>query len=174
MKFELPDRRIQLVGSDHYIAPSAVLIGAVTLRSGVSIWFGTILRADNDVIVIGADSNVQDGAVLHTDPGLELRIGARVTIGHRSILHGCVVGDGALIGMGTTVLNGAVIGHRCLIGANSLVTEGMRLPDGHLAFGAPARVRRPLSATELAALEDSAAIYRAKGRLYAASLVACV
>jgi carbonic anhydrase/acetyltransferase-like protein (isoleucine patch superfamily) len=158
------------LGNGAWVAPSADLIGDVRLGSRCSVWFGAVIRADNTPIIIGDDSNIQDGAIGHSDPGAPLTVGARVTVGHMAILHGCTVGDGALIGMGARVLNGAVIGTRCLVGAGALVTEGKSFEPGMLIVGAPARVLRPLSEQELAMLEMSAAHYAEKAAHYARSL----
>lgn len=153
-----------------WAAPSADLIGDVRLAARASVWFGAVIRADNTPILVGEDSNIQDGAVGHSDPGAPLTIGARVTVGHQAILHGCTVGDGALIGMGARVLNGAIIGERCLVGAGALVTEGKSFPAGMLIVGAPAKAIRPLGEQELAMLALSAAHYADKAAHYAANL----
>lgn len=153
-----------------WAAPSADLIGDVRLGTRASIWFGAVIRADNTPIVIGDDSNVQDGAVGHSDPGAPLTIGRGVTVGHQAILHGCTVGDGALVGMGARVLNGAVIGERCLVGAGALVTEGKVFEPRMLIVGSPARAIRALSDAEVAALALSAAHYAAKAAHYATSM----
>lgn len=147
---------------DVYVAPGARLIGQVTLREGASVWFNAVLRGDNEPIVIGAGSNIQDGAVCHTDPGFPLDIGDEVTVGHGAILHGCTIGGGSLIGMGAVVLNGARIGRGCLIGANALVTEGKEIPDFSMVLGQPARVVRSLDAAAVANLRAAAAVYRAR------------
>jgi len=158
------------LGEGAWAAPSADLIGDVRLGARASIWFGAVIRADNTPIIIGDESNIQDGAVGHSDPGAPLTIGRRVTVGHQAILHGCTVGGLALIGMGARVLNGAVIGERCLVGAGALVTEGKSFEPGMLIVGSPARVLRPLSEHELAALEVSAAHYAEKAAHYASHL----
>ena len=145
---------------DWWVAPGARLIGRVILEPGASVWFNAVLRGDNEPIVVGAGSNVQDGCVCHTDLGFPLTIGSDCTVGHMAILHGCTVGAGSLIGMGATVLNGAVIGAGTLVGAGSLVTEGKAIPDGVLAVGRPARVVRALTAEESAGLARTAAGYR--------------
>ncbi|MGB0508277.1 MAG: gamma carbonic anhydrase family protein, partial [Pikeienuella sp.] len=129
---------------DYWVAPGAQVMGNVVLRKGASVWFNAVLRGDNELIEVGVDSNVQDGAVLHTDPGCPLVIGENCTIGHQAILHGCTIGDGALIGMGATILNGAVIGPGCLVGANALVTEGKEFPAASLIVGSPAKAVRQL------------------------------
>ncbi len=157
-------------GDGAWAAPSADLIGDVRLGARASIWFGAVIRADNTPILIGDESNVQDGAVGHSDPGAPLVIGARVTVGHQAILHGCTVGDGALIGMGARVLNGAVIGEQCLVGAGALVTEGKMFEPRMLIVGSPARAIRALSEAEVAALAVSAAHYADKATHYAARL----
>ena len=154
-----------------WIAPSADVIGDVRLGEDVSIWFGAVVRADNGPMTIGAGSNVQDGAMLHSDPGSPLTIGTGVTIGHHAILHGCTIGNDVLVGMGATVLNGAVIGDGCLIGAGALVTEGKLFPPGSLIVGAPARVARGLSEAEQAGLRAAAAGYVRRRGGYAAGLV---
>ncbi len=146
-------------GGEYWIAPGASVIGKVTLKKNASIWFGAVLRGDNEPIVVGENSNVQDQSVLHTDAGVALRIGANVTIGHRAMIHGAMVGDGSLIGIGAILLNGARIGSGCIIGAGALVTEGKVIPDGMLALGAPARVVREVTPEEREMLAASAAHY---------------
>ena len=142
-----------------WIAPDAQVVGHVILAEDVGIWFGAAIRGDNEPIRIGARSNIQEGAVLHSDMGFPLTIGADVTIGHRAILHGCSIGDGALIGMGATVMNGARIGAGSIIGAGALVTEGKEIPEGSLVMGAPAKVIRALDAETRQRLLGSAAHY---------------
>jgi carbonic anhydrase/acetyltransferase-like protein (isoleucine patch superfamily) len=154
------------VAADAWIAPDAQVIGRVRLGQGASVWFGAVLRGDNEFIEVGVGSNVQDLCVLHTDMGFPLTIGADCTIGHRAILHGCTIGNGTLVGMGATVLNGAVIGQGCLIGAGALVTEGKVVPDGALVLGAPGKVVRDLDDAARAALLASAAGYRANARRF--------
>ena len=160
----------QLAGTA-WAAPSADLIGDVRLAEGASVWFGAVIRADNTPISIGEQSNIQDGAICHSDPGTPLTIGARVTVGHQAILHGCTVGSGALIGMGARVLNRAVIGERCLVGAGALVTEDKVFEPGYLIVGSPARAVRPLTEAELAALEVSALQYAEKATAYSTGLM---
>jgi carbonic anhydrase/acetyltransferase-like protein (isoleucine patch superfamily) len=164
------DELVPLMGEGAWAAPSADLIGDVRLGSRASVWFGAVIRADNTPILIGEESNIQDGAIGHSDPGAPLTIGARVTVGHQAILHGCSVGDGALIGMGARVLNGAVIGDSCLVGAGALVTEGKSFEPGMLIVGSPARALRPLTESELAMLKLSAMHYAEKAAHYAAAL----
>ena len=158
------------LGDGAWVAPSADLIGDVRLGDHSSVWFGAVIRADNTPIIIGDDSNFQDGAIGHSDPGAPLTVGARVTVGHMAILHGCTIGEGTLVGMGARVLNGAVIGDRCLVGAGALVTEGKIFEAGMLIVGTPARVLRPLSEQELAMLDMSAMHYAEKAAHYATSL----
>lgn len=153
-----------------YIAPGAHVIGRVRLGLDSSVWFGAVLRADNDLIAIGDRSNVQDNAVLHADVGVPTVIGSDCTIGHQAMIHGATVGDGTLVGMGATLLNGAVIGRNCLVGANALVTEGKSFPDGSLIVGTPAKLVRPLTETEIAGLKISADVYVANGKRFAAGL----
>ena len=157
-------------GEGAWAAPSADLIGDVRLGRRASVWFGAVIRADNTAILIGEETNVQDGAVGHSDPGAPLILGARVTVGHQAILHGCTIGDQALVGMGARILNGAVIGANCLIGAGALVTEGKVFEPGMLIVGVPARVVRPLTDAEIAALALSAAHYAQKAGHYARNL----
>jgi carbonic anhydrase/acetyltransferase-like protein (isoleucine patch superfamily) len=158
------------IAPDAWVAPDADLIGKVVIEAGASVWFGACLRGDNEEIRVGAGSNVQDAAVLHTDMGFPLSIGADCTIGHKAMLHGCTIGAGSLIGMGATVLNGAVIGRGCLIGAGALITEAKVIPDFSLVMGAPGRVVRLLDAAAQARLLGSAAHYRANARRYARGL----
>lgn len=145
-----------------WLAPSADLIGDVRLQSGANIWFGAVIRADNTPIDVGAGTNIQDGAMLHSDPGSPLTIGDEVTVGHHAILHGCTIGDRVLVGMGAKILNNAVIGDDCLIGAGALVTEGKSFPPGSLVVGVPAVAKRSLTAEEIASLKQSAQLYRDK------------
>jgi carbonic anhydrase/acetyltransferase-like protein (isoleucine patch superfamily) len=154
----------------YWIAPTAVLIGDVRLEAGASVWFGAVLRGDNEQIVIGEDSNVQDGCVLHTDPGQPLILGRGVTVGHGVVLHGCKVGDGSLIGMGSTLLNGVTVGRNCLIGAGALITERKDIPDNSVVFGSPAKVVGSVTVEQHASLILSAQLYRDKWRWYAAEL----
>lgn len=144
---------------DYWIADSAVVLGKVVLENEASVWFNAVLRGDNDVITVGEGSNVQDGAVLHTDPGMPLIIGKGVTIGHKVMLHGCTIGDNSLIGINAVVLNGAKIGRNCLIGANALIPEGKEIPDGSLVMGSPGKVVRELDENAIKGLSMSAAGY---------------
>ncbi len=157
---------------EYWIAPTATVIGDVTLKHNASIWFGATVRGDNDPIIIGDNSNVQDGCVLHTDAGVPLTLGANVTVGHMAMLHGCEVGDNSLIGIGAIILNGARIGRNCLIGAGALITEGKVIPDNSVALGAPARVQRSASPEEIAGFAASAAHYVENWRRYRAGLKA--
>ena len=153
-----------------WVADSAQVIGNVELAEGASIWFGAILRGDNEVMRIGRNSNVQDGSVLHSDPGFPLTLGENVTVGHQVMLHGCTVGDGSLIGIKSVVLNGAKIGKNCLVGAGSLVTEGKEFPDGSMIMGAPAKVVRELTPEQIAGLSRAAQHYVDNAKRYAAGL----
>ena len=143
----------------YWIAPSASVIGKVKLERFASVWFGAVIRGDNELITIGENSNVQDGAVMHTDPGLPLTVGRNCTIGHKAILHGCVIGDNTLIGMGAVILNRARIGKNCLIGANALITEGKEIPDNSLVMGQPGKIAGELNAEAIARLTRSAENY---------------
>lgn len=153
-----------------WVAPSAELIADVVLGEGASVWFGAVIRADNTCISIGARTNVQEGAMLHSDPGAPLTVGEDCTIGHHAVLHGCTVGNATLIGMGAIVLNRAVIGDECIVGAGALVTEGKSFPPGHLIVGSPARAVRELDAGARAFLRASAAHYVEKARACAGGL----
>lgn len=159
MFYKLKDRVPALAGNGHFIADNATVIGSVLLHDKASVWFNVVIRGDNELITVGAESNVQDGAVLHTDLGCPLVIGRGVTIGHKAMLHGCNVGDYSLIGINAVVLNGAQIGKHCLVGANALVPEHMAIPDGSLVVGSPARIKRQLSLQQQQMLEASAANY---------------
>ncbi len=170
MIYELDGARPDLPKGDHWIAEEAVLIGDVEIHAQVSIWFGAVLRGDNERITIGAGSNVQENTVMHTDMGYPLTIGTGCTIGHKAMLHGCTVGDNTLIGMGAIVLNGARIGRDCLIGAGALITEGKEIPDGSLVVGSPAKVVRALDAETIAKLRDSALSYQEKMARYRTGL----
>ncbi|QLP96976.1 MAG: gamma carbonic anhydrase family protein [Rhodoblastus sp.] len=154
-----------------WIAPDAHLIGKVRVGAEVGVWFGCVLRGDNELIDVGPGTNIQEHCILHTDMGFPLVIGANCTIGHRATLHGCVIGDNTLIGMGATILNGAKIGGNCLVGAGALVTEGKSFPDGSLIVGAPAKAIRQLDDAARAALTRSAQNYVANWRRYAGGLV---
>ncbi len=129
---------------EYWIAPNAIVLGNVTLKKNASVWFGAVLRGDNDPIVIGENSNIQDGSVLHTDTGSPLTIGANVTVGHMVMLHGCTIGDNTLVGIGSVILNGARIGKNCLIGAKALITEGKEIPDNSVVMGAPGKIVRQM------------------------------
>jgi carbonic anhydrase/acetyltransferase-like protein (isoleucine patch superfamily) len=169
--YSLGDVRPQLPETGEYwIAPNAVVLGNVILKKNASVWFGATLRGDNDPIIVGENSNIQDGSVLHTDLGSPLTIGADVTVGHMVMLHGCAIGDGSLIGIGSIILNGAKIGRGCLIGANSLITEGKEIPDGSMVMGSPGKVIRMLDEGATRMLALSAAHYVENWKRYAAGL----
>jgi carbonic anhydrase/acetyltransferase-like protein (isoleucine patch superfamily) len=155
-----------------WIAPNATIIGQVHLARNASVWWNCTLRGDTDRLIIGADSNIQDGSVLHTDPGLELVIGQRVTVGHMVMLHGCMIGDGSLIGIGSIVLNRARIGKNTLVGANTLIPEDKAFPDGVLILGSPGKVVRELTSEEIARLPGSAERYVQNWQRYQRELVA--
>ena len=155
-----------------WVAESATVVGHVSLAEQVSVWFGAVIRGDQaECIEVGARSNIQDNAVLHSDPGCALRIGCDVTVGHQATLHGCTVGDGSLIGIGATVLNGAVIGRHCLVGAGAVVTEGKTFPDGSLIIGSPAKVARELTPQQVEMLLRSAQVYAQRSARYRETLV---
>lgn len=149
-----------------YVAPTAVLVGQVVLKAGANVWFGAVLRGDNEPITVGENSNIQENSVLHTDAGAPLSIGANVTVGHSVTLHGCTIGDNSLIGMGAIVLNHANIGANSIVGAGALVTEGKTYPEGVLLVGSPAKVLRTLTEEEIARLPLNAYHYSVRGQMY--------
>src|SRR3984957_19705370 len=159
-------------GGEYWVAPNAVVAGHVVLKKNASVWFGAVLRGDNEPIIVGENSNIQDNSVLHTDVGSPLIIGDNVTVGHMVMLHGCMVGDGTLIGIGSIVLNGAKIGRNCLVGAGALITEGKQFPDGTMILGAPAKVVRELSPEQAARMGMGALGYVQNWRRFKAGLSA--
>ena len=169
MKYYLGDSLVQ-THPDSWAAPNATLVGKVRLEEGASVWFNAVLRGDNELILIGKNSNVQDGTVMHTDMGYPLTLGTGVTIGHNAMLHGCTVGDYSLIGINAVILNGAKIGKHCIIGANSLIGEGKVIPDGSLVVGSPGKVVRDLTDEQKKLLEASAAHYVQNAKRYARDL----
>ena len=170
MLYRLADRVPELRGTRHFVAENASVIGTVILENNASIWFNAVLRGDNEPIRIGENSNIQDGAVLHTDPGAPLTVAANVTVGHQATLHGCTIGEGSLIGIKAVVLNHAVIGKNCLIGANALVTEGKVIPDNSLVVGSPGKVLRSLTEEEIAAMHANTARYVEHAERYSGKL----
>lgn len=158
MIYSLGDRRL-LTRGDFFIADNATVIGSVVLEANASIWFNAVLRADNDVITIGENSNIQDGSVLHTDMGIPLTVGRNVTVGHKVMLHGCTIGDGSLIGINAVILNGAKIGRYCVIGANALIPEGKEIPDFSVVMGSPGKVVKEVSEAQKAMMEMGALHY---------------
>lgn len=171
MMYSLGDRKVVTKG-DCWVAENATVIGSVILEHNVSVWFGTVIRGDNDLVTVGEGSNIQDGCVLHTDEGVKLTIGRNVSIGHHVTLHGCSIGDGSLVGIKATILNNARIGKYCLIGAHALITEGKEIPDRSLVVGAPGRVIRQLTDDEVAVLQWNAEHYIKNFRRYKTNLVA--
>lgn len=165
MLYRLGDKTPVQEGQN-YIAHNATVVGDVYLAADVSLWFNVVIRADHESISIGPGSNIQDGSVLHADPGYPLTVGSGVTVGHKAMLHGCTVGDHSLIGINAVVLNGVTIGKHCLIAANALVPAGMDIPDGSMVMGSPARIRRSLSEQEIADLQRSAQHYVENGRRF--------
>ncbi len=163
-------RHLPVIDAGAWVAPGAVLIGKVFLGARASVWFGSVLRGDNEPIILGEGSNVQENCVFHTDMGFPLTVGRDCTIGHKAMLHGCTIGDETLIGMGATVLNGAMIGKNCLIGAGALVTEGKEIPDGALVMGAPGKVVRLLDAKAIDGLKAAAQHYQDRARRFAEDL----
>lgn len=168
--FSIGDKRVELLGAHHFIAHDATLVGAITLEAGANIWFQVVIRAENDIVRIGEGTNVQDGSVLHVDPGFPLALGRRVTIGHMVMLHGCTVGEGSLVGINSVVMNGARIGRGALIGANSLIPEGKEIPDGVLVLGSPGKIVRELKPEERANLLRIADGYVERAQRYRTEL----
>ena len=172
MLYALGERRPDIAETGTWVADNAVLVGAVRLHDHASVWFNAVLRGDNEWIEIGERSNVQDGSVLHTDPGCPLTVGRNVTIGHKVMLHGCTIGDNTLIGIGSTVLNNAVIPENCVVGAHALITEGKRFEPGSLILGSPARTVRSLDDEAIAMIRQSADVYVANAERYRRELAA--
>lgn len=164
------DDKVPQLAPASWVAPSATVVGDVVLEDDASVWWGAVLRAEAERILIGAGSNVQDNAVLHVDPGFPLMLGRNVTVGHLAMLHGCTVGDGSLIGIGATVLNGARIGRDCLIGAHAFIAEGKEIPDRSLVLGAPGKVVRSLSDADVEGLRAAAVSYQERWKAYARGL----
>ena len=148
MNIDLGNKKLKTDGDNFWIAPNATVIGDIHLAKDASIWFNAVLRGDNEPIYVGEGSNVQDGSIIHTDPGFPCSIGKNVTVGHLAMLHGCSIGDGSLIGIGSVILNGAKIGKNCIIGSKALVTEGMDIPDGSMVLGIPGKIKKTLSEEE--------------------------
>ena len=165
MFYDLEDKKPKNSG-ENWVAPNATIIGDVTLEKNSSVWFNAVIRGDNENIHVGEGSNVQDGSVLHTDPGCPLRIGKDVTIGHIVMLHGCTIGDNTLIGIGAVILNNAKIGKNCIIGAKALITENKEIPDNSLVVGAPGRVVRKLTDDEIGKITENAKHYQDNWKRY--------
>ena len=170
VKYRLGDSRVE-THPQSWVAPNATLVGKIRLEAGANVWFGAVLRGDNELIHIGENSNVQDGSVMHTDMGYPLTLGTGVTVGHNAMLHGCSVGDYSLVGINAVILNGAKIGRYCIIGANTLIAEGKEIPDGSLVVGSPGQVVRELTEQQKKMLEASAAHYVHNAQRYARDLV---
>jgi carbonic anhydrase/acetyltransferase-like protein (isoleucine patch superfamily) len=166
MLHSLGDRVPQLIGEGHFIARNASVIGSVILHHRASVWFNVVIRGDNDLMVIGENTNIQDGSVLHTDAGVPFALGRDVTVGHQAMLHGCMVGDNSLIGIQAVVLNRAVIGKNCLIGSRALITEGKVIPDGSVVIGSPGKIVRQITAEEIVWMKGNADHYAQNARRY--------
>ena len=170
MIISLSDKKLKTVGDDFYVAPNATVIGDVQLSKDASVWFNAILRGDNEPIIIGEGSNVQDGSIIHTDPGYKCIIGNYVTVGHMVMLHGCEIGDGSLIGIGSVILNGAKIGKNCIIGAKALITENKEIPDNSLVIGSPGKVVREVTEEEKKAVLENTKHYQDNWKKYSKSI----
>jgi carbonic anhydrase/acetyltransferase-like protein (isoleucine patch superfamily) len=164
--YSLGERRVTFLGKERFVAPDATLIGAVVVGERANIWFKVVVRGDNEHISIGEGVNVQDGSVLHADPGFPLSLGKDVSVGHMALLHGCTVGEGSLIGMGSIIMNGAVIGKHCLVGAGALIPEGKTFRDGVLIVGSPAKIVRDLTPEEIARIGSVAPQYVERAQRY--------
>ena len=171
MQYSLKDQQVKTLG-DYFIAPNAAVIGSVTLGNNVSVWFNSVVRGDNDTITIGDNSQVQDGCIIHSDPGYPVTIGSGVSVGHMSMLHGCAIEDGVLVGINSVILNGARIGKNTLIGAKSLIAEGKEIPEGVLVVGSPGRIVRKLTDDEISLLHWNAQNYVKKMKRYKLELEA--
>lgn len=170
MLYRLGAHAPETADAEHWIAPTAVLIGKVRLETEASVWFGAVLRGDNELITVGRGSNVQDGCVMHTDPGYPLVIGAEVTVGHMAMLHGCTIGEGSLIGIGAVILNGARIGRNCLIGAKALIAENKEIPDNSLVMGMPGKIKGEVRPEQAERMRWGTARYIEKWRRFAKEL----
>lgn len=170
--YALDGKEPDLPADFHWIAPTAIIIGNVTLKPGANIWFGAVLRGDNENIEIGTNSNIQENSVLHTDQGFPLTIGEGCTIGHKAMIHGCTIGDNTLVGMSATVLNGARIGKNCLIGAGALIPEGKEIPDNSMVVGVPGKIIRELDGNAVSILKASALHYVANAKRFSSGLKA--
>ena len=168
--FSLGARRPALLGSHHYIAHDATLVGDITLHNNVNVWFQVVIRAENDRVTIGEGCNIQDASVLHVDPGYPMTLEKHVSIGHKVMLHGCTIGEGSLIGINSVIMNGARIGRGTLVGANTLISEGKQIPDGVLVLGSPGKVVRELKPEEREQLLKTARGYVERGRFYKKNL----
>jgi carbonic anhydrase/acetyltransferase-like protein (isoleucine patch superfamily) len=166
MKYALGDTRVQTDGDEYWIAPNAIVIGNVILKKNASVWWNCVIRGDNDPITIGENSQIQDGSVLHCDPGVPLTLGKDVSVGHMVMLHGCTIDDETLIGIGSIILNGARIGKNCLIGANTFIPEGKEIPDNSLVFGAPGKVVKQVEDRHIEMIRRTARNYAARWRQF--------
>jgi carbonic anhydrase/acetyltransferase-like protein (isoleucine patch superfamily) len=170
MRWSLDGVKVETADDDWWIAPTAVVIGRVRLERNASVWWNAVLRGDNELITVGENSNVQDGCVLHTDPGFPLTVGRNVTIGHMVMLHGCTIGDGSLIGIGAVILNGTRIGRNCLIGAKAMIGEGKEIPDNAVVLGAPGKVVKEVTAEQAQRIAEGTLKYVTNWRRYKAGL----
>ena len=170
MIYQLDEHRVELRGEGHFVAPSADVMGRVILEDEANVWFNAVIRGDNDVIHIGRQVNIQDGSVLHVDPGFPMRLERGVSIGHKVMLHGCHVGENTLIGINSVILNGARIGKNCIVGANSLIAEGKEIPDGTMVLGSPGRVKRELTEQEIDRLQLISKSYVQRAKQFNAGL----
>jgi carbonic anhydrase/acetyltransferase-like protein (isoleucine patch superfamily) len=170
--FTLDGMQVETEDDEHWVAPTAVLIGKVRLAHAVSVWWGAVLRGDNELISVGRGSNVQDGCLLHTDPGHPTTIGPYVTVGHMAVVHGCTIGEGSLVGIGAVILNGAVIGRNCLIGAKALISEGKQIPDNSLVMGVPGKIVGEVRPEQAARMRRGTERYIANWQRYRTGLKA--
>lgn len=171
MIYKLGERKVEVRGENFFVAESAMVIGSVVFENNANVWFNAVIRGDNDLITIGENSNIQDGSVLHTDPGIPLVIGKGVTVGHQVMLHGCQIGDNSLVGINSVILNNAVIGKNCLIGANTLIPEGKVIPDNSVVMGAPGKVVKEISPNWISLIQLTAEVYVQNAERYKQGMV---
>lgn len=171
MIYQLGERKVEIAGDDYFVADNATVIGSVKLENNANVWFNVVIRGDNELITIGENTNIQDGSVLHTDPGIELTIGKNVTVGHKAMVHGCKIGENTLIGINSVILNNAVIGKNCIIGSNALIPEGKVIPDNSVVMGSPGKIVKETSAEWVGIITGMAMHYVENFKRYKKELV---
>ena len=159
MKYTLEGVRVSTDGDDYFIAPNAAVIGKVRLEKNASVWWNAVIRGDNELVTVGENSNIQDGCILHTDVGFPCTVGANTTIGHMAMLHGCVIGDNSMVGIGAVVLNGVTVGNNCIIGSNALIPDGKQIPDNSIVMGSPGKIVRQTTEADIAYIQETVEFY---------------